>query len=224
MAGRRILVASGNRHKVAELRAMLAEVGDLDVVGMTELGDPPEVEETTDRFEGNAVLKARAIAAWARERGEPGSTLVLADDSGLCVDALEGAPGVRSARLAGPAANDDENNEKLVALLEGRGVTRSPAHYVCVLALVHVDGRELDLGRTVVTFEARWDVEVRVERRGTGGFGYDPHAWLPPGDTTVAELDPTQKAELSHRGQALRSLLAWLRAGGAAVDPRRDLG
>lgn len=210
---RRLVVASGNAHKVGELRAMLAVVPGLVVLGQRELGDPPSIEESAHTFEGNAGLKAEGIAAWLRERGEAGDTVVLADDSGVSVDALDGGPGVRSARFAGEHASDEGNNAKLVAELRARGLERSPGHYTCVLALVRVDGRPwADLGGPVRTFEGRWDVELRVDRRGTGGFGYDPHAWLPDG-RTVAELPAADKAAQSHRGQATRGLLAWLSAG-----------
>ena len=106
-------------------------------------GPPPAVEETESTFHGNALLKARGIANWARLQGEAGSTLVLADDSGIAVDALDGAPGVFSARFAGPGADDRANNRKLVEALVSRQLEASPAHYACVLALVRVDGGDL---------------------------------------------------------------------------------
>jgi XTP/dITP diphosphohydrolase len=208
----RIVVASGNAHKVAELRAMLRDVDSgLHVVGMAELGEPPVIEETAPDFRGNAVLKAEGIAGWLRARGEPGPTAVLADDSGICVDALQGAPGVRSARFSGEHATDAANNRALVAALQATGVQESPAHYVCVLALARVDGRAWPGEREAVAcFFGRWDVQVRIDARGRGGFGYDPHAWLDDGARTVAELGPEEKAARSHRGQALRALQAWL--------------
>lgn len=223
----RLVVASGNAHKVAELDRMLRRaVPTLTVVGLRAFGEPPEIPETADDFAGNARLKAEGFAAWLRGRGEAGDTVVLADDSGVCVDALGGGPGVRSARFAGDGASDAENNEKLVRELRGRGLARSPGHYRCVLALTRVDGEPwADAGASRL-FEGRWDVELRVERRGSGGFGYDPHAWLWAGDgaggagtrgaspagadRTVAELAPDEKAAISHRGEALRALLAWM--------------
>lgn len=219
---RRVWVASGNRHKVAELRAMLrAAVPELEVLGLhdgsPQWGSPPEIDETADDFVGNARLKAEGIAAWLRAHGEPGDAAVLADDSGVCVDALGGAPGVRSARFAGPEASDEDNNDELVAELRARGLTRSPGCYRCVLALCRVDGQPgSDPNGPSWRFEGRWAVELRVERRGTGGFGYDPHAWLldgPAEGRTVAELTPEDKAARSHRGQAMRALLAWLTGG-----------
>lgn len=212
---RRLVVASGNAHKVAELDRMLrAAVPGLEVVGLRARGEPPDVEETAEGFAGNAQLKAEGFAAWLRARGEAGDAVVLADDSGVCVDALGGAPGVRSARFAGDRASDEDNNAKLVAELRARGLDRSPGAYRCVLALARVDGRPWPDAGPVRRFEGGWRVELRVERRGTGGFGYDPHAWLPgpagAPDRTVAELTPDEKAALSHRGQALRALVAWL--------------
>lgn len=202
---RRIVVASGNRHKVREIAATLAgAVPEIVVVGLDAFDHPPVIEETTGTFEGNALQKAEGIATWLRTHGGDEATAVLADDSGLCVDALGGAPGVRSARFAGEHASDDDNNRALVSALAARGLAESPAHYVCVLAWV---GAGQGLG--VETFLGRWDVLVRAEARGDGGFGYDPHAFLPDG-RTVAELSSAEKAERSHRGQALRALLAWL--------------
>lgn len=215
----RMVVASGNRHKVAELRAMLREaVGDLEVVGMHELGEPPVIEETAPDFRGNAVLKAEGIAAWLRGQGEAGATAVLADDSGISVDALGGAPGVHSARFAGDGATDADNNRRLVEALAANGRAASPAHYTCVLALARVDGRRWpgepnEGGEGPRCFEGRWDVEVRAEARGDGGFGYDPHAWLDGGARTVAELAPADKAARSHRAHALAALLRWLGSG-----------
>jgi XTP/dITP diphosphohydrolase len=212
----RLVVASGNRHKVEEIRRALEEaLPGVAVLGLDRFDDVPEVEETAETFVGNAVLKARGIASWLTRAGEPGSTHVLADDSGICVEALDGAPGVRSARFAGERATDAMNNLALVEALQARGLERSPAHYVCVLALVRVDGRPLDPDGEggAASFEGRWDVEVRTQARGTGGFGYDPHAWLEGGAHTVAELTPREKGEASHRAEALRGLAAWLRGG-----------
>lgn len=225
----RLVVASGNAHKVAELDRMLrAAVPALGVVGLRAFGEPPEIEETADDFAGNARLKAEGFAAWLRQGGEAGDTVVLADDSGVCVDALGGGPGVRSARFAGEGASDEQNNAKLVQELRARGLEGSAGHYCCVLALTRVDGEPWAGVGVSRVFEGRWDVELRAERRGSGGFGYDPHAGLRTGvgaggvgegsdghgpDRTVAELAPDEKAAISHRGKALRALLAWLSPG-----------
>lgn len=222
---RRLVLATANPHKVEEMAAMLAEL-PLTVHAAGALGPAPVIVEDQDSFVVHAVLKARGIARWLQGRGEPGDTLVLADDSGICVDALDGAPGVDSAVFAGPAGDSAANNAHLVAQLAARGRERSPAHYVCVLALTRVDAAPLprlpgaapsepDLG----IFLARWDGEIRQERRGTGGFGYDPHFWIAGPDgagadvqVTAAELAPADKHARSHRGQAVRLLLAALPA------------
>ena len=198
----RLVVASGSKHKVAELAEMLADAQPgLAVVGLAALDGAPSIPETADTFDGNATLKARGIADWLAAQGEPGQTWVLADDSGLCVDVLDGGPGVRSARFAGDDATDEANNARLVQRFAELGVTSSPGHYVCVLALTRVGDAEVHL------FRGCWDVDVRAQARGTGGFGYDPHAWLGP-DQTVAELPRTDKSKVSHRGRALRALIA----------------
>lgn len=204
----KLVVASTNRHKVSEIAALLAEaVPALEVVGLDAWPHAPTIPETADTFEGNATLKAVGIATWLAERGEPGSTVVLADDSGLSVDVLGGRPGVHSARFAGPDANDARNNQTLVAALQHEGVRASLAHYTCVLVGVRVDRVWTQ------SFHGRADVEVRTEPRGTGGFGYDPHAWLLDGSRTVAELQSQEKAAWSHRGTALRSFVAAMRNG-----------
>lgn len=214
----RLVLASGNRHKVVELERAIATLGALagavTVIAAAELGEMPDVVEDRDTFAGNAILKAHGFARWLAARGESPRSLVLADDSGLCVDALGGQPGVYSARFAGGHASDEANNRRLVQALEEAGVTASPAHYVCALALARVDGGPLpganDEG--VCIFTGRWDGEARTVARGDGGFGYDPHVWLEAADgaRTVAELSPEAKTLRSHRGVATRALLAAL--------------
>lgn len=205
------VLATGNRHKLAELGRMLDEEAiALEVVAPRRFGEPPEIPETGDSFVANAVLKARGLAAWLRAQDCPGDALVLADDSGISVDAFDGAPGVISARFAGEPSDDAANNRKLVDELRARGLEASAAHYSCVLALVRVDGGVITReGDDLVVFDGRWDVEVRTAARGEGGFGYDPHAWIDGGTRTVAELDAGEKAAVSHRGRALRELVQW---------------
>lgn len=213
----RLVLASGNRHKLIEIAAILREqVGSIEVLAPDRFGTPPAIDEHAPDFAGNAALKARGIAAFvaAADPGQAARTWVLADDSGICVDVLDGAPGVISARFAGESSDDAANNAKLVAELRARGVDRSPAHYVCALALVRADGGELPGGGTLASFAGRWDVEVRCEARGRGGFGYDPHAWIDAGARTVAELAAADKARASHRAAALRALVAWWSAHG----------
>lgn len=186
----RLILASGNANKRVEILAILEGLG-VDVIPMTDLGlESPEEDGAT--FEANALLKARAVVA---ATGEP----AVADDSGLEVDALGGAPGVRSARYAGEDATDADNNAKLLAALEGLPGGRRTARFVCAAALVTPAGEEHVVRGTM---EGR----VIVEARGLGGFGYDP-CFVPAGERrTNAELDPAEKDAMSHRGAALRAL------------------
>lgn len=222
---RRLVLATGNPHKVRELAAIVARAGlPLSVCAAKSLGPAPSVVEDQGSFVAHALLKARAIAGWLQERGEPGRTLVLADDSGLCVDALGGLPGVDSAYFAGPEGDDAANNRRLVAEFTARGLSSSPAHYVCVLALRRVDGARLpDLPGSsevdeVRLLEARWHGEVRTAARGTGGFGYDRHFWPEGSERSAAELSAVEKDAASHRGQATARLLAALPAVLAELD------
>lgn len=186
----RIVLATHNAGKTAELRRIL---GDLDVQ-LLDAGDVelPDVEETGATFTDNALLKARAGAAAC---GLP----CVADDSGLVVDALDGAPGVRSARYAG-VHGDDEANLRLV-LEHMDGVAERAARFVCVAALAAPDGREW-------TAEGVLEGQLTREPRGAGGFGYDP-IFQPLDDArTTAELPPEDKDAISHRGRAFRALRA----------------
>ncbi len=223
---RRLVLASNNTHKLEELRAMIAAAGlPLTVHAARELGPAPTIAEDQDSFVAHAALKARGVAAWLRALGEPGETLVLADDSGVCVDVLDGAPGVDSAVFAGPEADDAANNRALLQALADRGCTRSPAHYVCVLALGRVNaapmpvhtmpGAEPGPGPDLALFVARWHGEIRSEREGSAGFGYDPYFWIDgeAGPTTAAALTPAEKNQRSHRGQAVRALISGLSTG-----------
>jgi XTP/dITP diphosphohydrolase len=190
----RLLLASANQGKLRELRTILhglpVELVGLDQVGR---GDPPEVAETGETFLANALLKARAYAAWS-------GLAAVADDSGLEVDALGGGPGVRSARYAGPGAGDQANLDKLLAALTGVPAERRTARFRCVAALHDpATGREDDA-------EAAWEGRILEVPRGGGGFGYDP-VFLPDGwDRTSAEVDQPTKDAASHRGKAFRAL------------------
>lgn len=211
----RLVIASGNAHKVVEIREMLAAaVPRLRVLGMKELGEPPDIPETADSFAGNAVLKARGISGWLREGAASGSDLVLADDSGICIDAFDGGPGVYSARFAGPQASDEDNNARMVRDLVAKGLDRSLAHYTCVFALARVDDEPVAAAersgvyRTEKTLciEGHCHGVVRTVRRGEGGFGYDPYFWVDDDALTFAELSREDKAKRSHRGAAARIL------------------
>jgi XTP/dITP diphosphohydrolase len=188
-----LLLASANRGKLRELRTILAGL-PVELVGLAEagLGDQPEVEETGDSFLENALLKARAYAGWS-------GLAAVADDSGLEVDALGGAPGVRSARYAGQGASDQANLDKLLAALAGVPPDRRAARFRCAAALVDPDGGEWHA-------EASWEGRLLDTPRGANGFGYDP-VFLPDGwELTSAEVDQATKDAASHRGQAFRAL------------------
>ncbi len=190
----RLLVASRSAKKVEELRRIMAEhLASVEVVGLDDVAPYDEPVEDQPTFEGNALLKARAGVAAS---GLP----TIADDSGLCVDALNGMPGVLSARWSGPPRSDERNNELLLAQLQDVPDERRGAHFVSAIAVVHPDGRE-------IVVEGRMDGSVVREVRGEGGFGYDVLfvADDHPGLTT-AELSREQKDAISHRGRALREV------------------
>lgn len=193
----RLLLASGNRKKLAELRLVLAPLG-VEIVAPADVGGLEDVEEDRPTFEGNAEKKAasaaRAHGLWA-----------LADDSGLEVDALDGAPGVRSARWSGEPPDDGRNNAKLLRELQGLPPERRGARFVCALALARPDG--------TVALTLRGEARGRIldAPRGDGDFGYDPlFLFTEPGHSVTgrgfAELRPEEKATVSHRGRALRAL------------------
>lgn len=191
-----LVLASGNRGKRDEIQALLEPFGTR-VVTQTELG-VTEAEEPHDSFRDNALAKARHVCFATQ-------LPALADDSGLCVDALGGAPGVYSARYAGEPRSDERNNQKLLAELQNHRDRR--AHYVCVLVLMRGPGDTEPL-----VAEAEWHGEIALAPRGSGGFGYDPLFRLPELGKTAAELQPAEKNRISHRGLALAKLLALMRS------------
>ncbi|MBC7802693.1 MAG: RdgB/HAM1 family non-canonical purine NTP pyrophosphatase [Candidatus Parcubacteria bacterium] len=190
-----IVLASGNPGKKAEIERLLEPFGT-HVVTQAELGIT-EAEEPYDTFVENALAKARHACFATR-------LPALADDSGLCVDALGGAPGVHSARFAGEPKSDARNNQKLLADMAAHEDRR--AHYVCALVLMRGPGDEQPL-----VSQAEWHGEIARAPRGSGGFGYDPFFYLKDLDKTAAELEPALKNRISHRGQALTKLLELLR-------------
>lgn len=188
----RLVLATGNAGKVREMAALLADAG-IEVVAQSEFA-VPEVPETGLSFLENALIKARNAA---RHAGLP----ALADDSGLCVDALDGAPGIYSARYSG-TGDDAANNQKLLAELAGVAAGERTARFHCALAMVLHGDDPLPL-----ICEASWHGQILSAPRGSGGFGYDP-LFLPDGQqVTSAELDPATKNRLSHRGQATQQYL-----------------
>ncbi len=197
----RVVLASSNRGKLGEFSALLAGTG-LSVVSQGELGIS-EAAETGLSFVENAILKARNAA---RHSGLP----ALADDSGLEVDALNGAPGIFSSRYAGPGASDSDNVTKLLQALADVPETRRTARFQCLIVyLRHA------LDPTPLICQGTWEGRVLFAPRGTNGFGYDPVFYVPGHDCASAELPPEIKNRLSHRGQAMARLLAALRAAPA---------
>jgi len=191
---RRLVLASGNAGKLREFRRLLAPLG-IEVVAQAELGIA-EADEPHATFVENALAKARHASAQAK-------LPALADDSGICVRALDGAPGVQSARYAGEPKSDARNNAKLIAALDG--VADRSAHYACVLTLLR---HEHDPEPIIA--EGTWQGTIVAVPRGAGGFGYDPHFLDATTGLTAAELPLERKNELSHRGKAMRALIARL--------------
>jgi XTP/dITP diphosphohydrolase len=195
----KIYLASGNAHKAAELQALANASGaSVEIVSARSVGGMPEVAEDTGTFIGNARKKGLAL----RTRLPP-DTWALADDSGLCVDALEDGPGVESAYYAGPKGDGAANLAKLVAVMRDVPSARRGAHFVCVLVLIGPHGEEH-------IFEGRCDGTLLTSPRGGAGFGYDP-LFVPTGQTlSFAELGDDVKNTLSHRARAWSHLATWL--------------
>jgi|TARA_B110000438_G_C15773712_1_gene633087 XTP/dITP diphosphohydrolase len=193
---RQLYLASGNAHKLEELQAMAtAAKADFALHSANAVGGMPDVVEDAETFIGNARKKAVALA----ELLPPGDW-ALADDSGLCVDALDGAPGIYSARFAGEGASDAENNTKLLSLLEGKTADERRAKFVCVLVVRNAEGEEF-------VFEGASKGRLSEVLSGVGGFGYDP-MFCPDGfEQSFAELGAKVKARLSHRAVAFQRLL-----------------
>jgi XTP/dITP diphosphohydrolase len=197
-SGRRLVLATRNAHKVLELQRILSDAGltDVELVGVEAYPDVPEVAETGDTFEANALLKARAVATATNE-------VAVADDSGLCVDALSGMPGVLSARWSGDLCPDDDRDTVNLRLVLGQVADvpddRRGASFECAAVAVFPDGNEL-------VAHGRVKGVLTREPRGSNGFGYDP-IFLPNGsDRTTAEMSAAEKDAISHRGRAFRAL------------------
>jgi XTP/dITP diphosphohydrolase len=190
----KLVLASNNADKVREFQELLAPF-HFQVIPQGEL-DIPAVEEPHHTFIENALAKARHASAVS---GLP----ALADDSGVCAHALDGAPGVHSARYAGVDGDNAANNQKLIAALQGKA--DRGAHYVCALVMVNSANDPEPL-----IVQTRWYGQIIDEAKGGYGFGYDPYFFLPDLGKTVAELAPSEKNQISHRGQALRELISQL--------------
>lgn len=188
---KQIIFATSNTGKMREIQSILADLG-VPVLSMKEAGILADIEENGTSFEENALIKARAVAAAVEAK----SSVILADDSGLEVDALNGEPGIYSARYLGEDTPYDVKNRELIRRLEGVPEDRRTARFVCVIAAVLADGRE---------FTVRGVIEGRIgyEQKGQGGFGYDPIFYVPEYGKTTAEMPPEEKNLISHRGKAL---------------------
>lgn len=214
---KKVLIATQNAHKVEEIQAILGP--ELEVIGAASLGPGPEPQETGTTFEANARIKAKAWREWVVERGRGGPHIdaILADDSGLEVDSLGGAPGVHSARFAamdGSRGNsrDCENNAKLLNLMKEVPPGGRKARFRCTLVLLPVPPASATRDHGWV-FEGTCEGRIATTASGTGGFGYDP-LFIPDGfETSLATLGPTVKNRLSHRAKALNQLAESLRSG-----------
>lgn len=185
---KRIVFATSNAGKVKEIQMILSDLG-YDVVSMKEAGIITDVEENGATYEENALIKARAVAAMTKD-------IVMADDSGLEVDALNKEPGILSARYLGEDTSYTVKNAEIIRRLDGKAGEERHARFVCAIAAVFPDGRE-------VTTRATIEGQIGYEERGEHGFGYDPIFYVPEFDKTTAELTEEEKNLVSHRGKAL---------------------
>tara|TARA_B100002019_G_scaffold273470_1_gene269594 strand:- start:111 stop:710 length:600 start_codon:yes stop_codon:yes gene_type:complete len=193
-----IYLASGNNHKLIELQSALDQAGlPVRVSGPDKIGGMPEVEETGSTFEANALLKAYGLQSIG-----PSDGWFLADDSGIEIDALNGRPGVISARYAGLECDDEANNDKVLKEMEGVSDADRSCRFRCVLALVGEGLQE--------TFSGTCEGKFLFERCGSGGFGYDPLFLPEESNQTFAEISLEDKAKISHRAKALLKLIDWI--------------
>lgn len=197
IAVKRIIFATGNAGKMREIREILADFGG-EILSMKEAGISTDAEENGASYEENALIKARSVAEKA------GDAVVLADDSGLEIDALGGEPGIYSARYLGEDTSYRVKNTNLIERLAGVPEEKRTARFVCAIAAVLPDGRELV---TKAAVEGR----IGYEEKGEGGFGYDPIFYVPEFGRTTAELSEEEKNQISHRGKALRLMKEELR-------------
>lgn len=192
-----VVAATKNKGKIKELQEIIGAFRGIDgkplftLLSLADFGDIPDAVEDGQSFEENAHKKAKHYMKETK-------CACIADDSGIEIAVLDGAPGIYSARFAGDHASDEENNRKMLCELKARHVVESKAAYRCAVVFIDTDG-------TVLSADGRVDGTVRLEARGEGGFGYDPYFYLPSGKS-MAELSPKEKNGISHRGRALRNL------------------
>lgn len=190
----KFVLASNNIKKISEMRRILEKiVPGVELLSLADVGDIYDIEENGKTFTENALIKARIPASLGY--------IGIADDSGLVVDALGGAPGVYSARYAGDGHDDKANKAKLLRELDGVADENRTAHFICVIACVFPES----YGISPIICEGRCDGIIMREEHGEGGFGYDPLFYVPSGGATFAEIPPERKNEISHRGRALRA-------------------
>lgn len=197
----KLIFATGNMGKMNEIREIMSDM-DVEVLSMKEAGVFLDAEEDGTTFMENAFIKARAVAELVKEKGI--EAIVLADDSGLVVDALGGEPGIYSARYLGKDTPYSIKNAKIIERLEGVAEEERTARFVCAIAAVLPDGTEM-------SSEATYDGIIGYEEKGEHGFGYDPILYLPDRGCYSAELDPEEKNRISHRGKALVQMKGKLR-------------
>lgn len=189
---RKFIAATRNKGKLKEISEILSGL-PFEVISMQDAGIHHDIEENGNTFEENAMIKAESVFKITGEA-------VMADDSGLEVDFLGGAPGIYSARFAGEGATDHDKNMKLLGLLEDVPFEKRTARFVCAIAVILPDGKRFTVRGTCEGY-------IGVAEKGKNGFGYDPLFYLPSFDMAVAQLDPATKHEISHRGKALRMML-----------------
>jgi XTP/dITP diphosphohydrolase len=195
----KIVLASQNKKKIVELRTLLsALIPDIEILSLGDVGITGDIVEDGDSFEANALIKARAAAA--------SGYIGVGDDSGLCVEALGGAPGIYSARYAGEHGDDEANNELLLKNLEDK--TDRSARFVCCIACVFPE----KYGYEPIVVRGYVEGEILKERHGDGGFGYDPLFYFPEFNKTLAEITPEEKNKVSHRGNAIAAFAEKLKA------------
>lgn len=192
---KRVIIATKNKGKAKEFVSLFGDYG-IEVKTLLDYPALPDVEETGKTFEENAVLKAKTIS-------DQTGQLVIADDSGLSIDALSGRPGVYSARYAGASKDDEANIQKVLAELADVPAEERTARFHCVLAIARP-------GKETITVEGMCTGRITTEKSGTNGFGYDPIFWVEEFGKTMAELEPEQKNSISHRGKAMKKLGAQL--------------
>lgn len=188
----RIIIATGNNDKVREINEILADT-EFEAVSMKSIGVNPEIVEDADSFAGNALIKATTVHAIT-------GGYVMADDSGICIDALDGAPGIYSARFCGENSTYEEKFAKIFELLKDVPEEKRTAHFTCAIAVVRPDGSSF-------TVEEICEGVLHEEPKGENGFGYDPIFYMPEFGMTTAQMPIEQKNTISHRGKALRSMV-----------------